>query len=356
VGIIDAPSSGDYFTFSTTGGAASFTVTTAAVGPTLHARLELWSAFGLVATGGSATALGASLYANLAAGKYYIVVRSYGGYGDVGQYALSALVPQGKVVAANSAFTVPATFTLTSDQALYAQDASGNWRLLSPAGTILSISASTDSAGQAEVFALATDHSLWVFRRTTGWLMLSPAGTINALSASTSDVVFALASDHSLWINNHNVWAILSPAGTINALAASPGDVVFALASDASLWLHGAAGWAELSPAGTILSVSAGASANGSPEAFVMASNDTYWTYTQSGWALSTASAAPVAAALVTQKQTSPQQAPLLQAAVNSQETAGANHAANPLFPHEPLMPLCMCPWCVAARLAAQRH
>ena len=136
---------------------------------------------------------------------------------------------------------------------MYAQDAAGNWRLLSPAGTILSISTSTDATGHAEVFALASNHSLWVFRQGA-WAFLSPGGTINALSGSTGDVVFALASDHSLWINRHNVWTAFS-ADTINAISASPGDVVFAQASDASLWRHGAAGWTELSPAGTILSV-----------------------------------------------------------------------------------------------------
>ena len=57
-GVIDTPASADYFTFTTTGGAASFTVNTAAVGATLHARLELWSATGLVAVGASADGVG----------------------------------------------------------------------------------------------------------------------------------------------------------------------------------------------------------------------------------------------------------------------------------------------------------
>ncbi len=352
-GVIDTPSSADYFTFTTSGGAASFTVNTVAVGPTLHARVALYSATGLVAIGSSAATLGASLSTTLAPGKYYVVVTSYGGVGDVGQYTLSAQVPQGTAGSTSAAFTQPATFTLTSDQALWAQDAAGNWRLLSPAGTILSVSTSTDSAGRPEAFALATDHSLWVFRGGV-WTILSPGGTILSLSGSTGDVAFALASDHSLWMNRHNVWTILSPAGTINALSASPGDHVFALASDSSLWLFGV-GWQELSPSGTILSVSAGADSSGAPEAFVLASNNTYWMFTQTGWAVSSASAAPPKAASVVLNPVGPKQAPLVQDAVSAKQTTESpvQTATVPLIPHEPFMPLCMCPWCVAARLKA---
>jgi hypothetical protein len=393
VGVIDAPTSADYFTFTTTGGTASFTVATAAVGPTLHARLELWSAAGVVAVGDSPTSLGASISATLAAGKYYVVVRSHGGHGDVGQYTLTGLVPQGTTGTSNAAFTQAATFTRTADQALYAQDAAGNWRLLSPAGTIQAISTSTDATGHADVFALATDNSLWVYRQG-GWAILSPAGTINALSSSTGDVVFVLASDHSLWVHSqgggwailspagtinalsastgdvvfvlasdHSLWmhspgggwAILSPAHTINALAAAPGDEVFALASDSSLWLFASGGWRELSPAGTILSVNAGADASGSPDAFVMASDHSYWMYAHNGWTRTTAAAASTSAAPVTPKPDTPQRVPLLQDAVSggSSTAAATKVVANPLFPHEPFMPLCMCPVCVAGRQAA---
>jgi hypothetical protein len=358
-GVIDTPTSADYFTFTTSGGAVSFTVGTVAVGPTLHARLELYSSTGLVAIGDSTASLGQSISATLAAGKYYVVVASYGGNGDVGQYTLSGQVPPGTTGATTSAFTQAATFSLLPNQALYAQDAAGNWLLLSPPGTILSISTSTDSTGHAEVFALATNHSLWVFRQGA-WTVLSPAGTINALSASTGDVVFALASDQSLWVNSHNAWAILSAAGTINAIAASPSDLVFALASDSSLWLHGAAGWSELSPTGTILSVSAGVNASGTSEAFVLDSNDTYWMYTlSSGWALSTASAAPVSAVPVAPKAESSQKSlMLMEEALNTKDSnaAAGKVVVNPLLPHQPFMPMCMCPWCVAARLAAQKR
>jgi hypothetical protein len=150
-------------------------------------------------------------------------------------------------------------------------------------------------------------------------------------------------------------WAILSPAHTINALAAAPGDEVFALASDSSLWLFASGGWRELSPAGTILSVTAGADASGSPDAFVMASDHSYWMYAHNGWTRTTAAAASTSAAPVTPKPDTPQRVPLLQDAVSggSSTAAATKVVANPLFPHEPFMPLCMCPVCVAGRQAA---
>jgi Domain of unknown function (DUF4214)/Metallo-peptidase family M12B Reprolysin-like len=101
-GVIDTPTSTDYFTFTTSGGAANFTVNTVQVGPTLHARLELWSASGLVAVGDSSTSLGASISTTLTAGRYYLVVGSHGGHGDVGQYTLSVQAPAGNATQPNN--------------------------------------------------------------------------------------------------------------------------------------------------------------------------------------------------------------------------------------------------------------
>jgi hypothetical protein len=42
--------------------------------------------------------LGETLSANLAAGTYYLVVRSHGVYGDVGTYSISGTAPQGPSV------------------------------------------------------------------------------------------------------------------------------------------------------------------------------------------------------------------------------------------------------------------
>jgi hypothetical protein len=123
-----------------------------------------------------------------------------------------------------------------------------------PGGTILAVSASSDGAGVGVAFALAADASLWEYRG--GWAELSPAGTILSISAGTHDDVFAVAGDQSLWEFAHGGWRMLSPAGTITAIqagvSATGADVVFALAGDGSLWEGGAGGWTMLSPASTI--------------------------------------------------------------------------------------------------------
>ena len=216
-------------------------------------------------------------------------------------------------------------FTTETDHSLWGENPSdGQWVELSPAGTILAISASKDASGRNEVFALASDQSLWI-HSVVGWSLLSPAGTINALSASPNNVVFALASDsslwehsaagwselspagtifsvsggadssggaeafavasdHSLWQFDRHAWRLLSPGGTINSVSAVA-DAAFVVAADGSLWRHTAVAWTELSPAGTILSVSAGTDATGNAAAFALASDHSLWRYTAAaGW------------------------------------------------------------------------
>ena len=63
----------------------------------------------------------------------------------------------------------------------------GNWSERS-SGQFLSISATTSMDGGAIVFGVLTDHSLWEehvsFGLDTGWAMLSPAGTIQSITPS----------------------------------------------------------------------------------------------------------------------------------------------------------------------------
>ena len=76
------------FKFSTGGGNVSFTLSTAA-GANLDGVLELLNSAGTVlATANPAASYGATLARTLAAGTYYAVVRSSGGYGNLGQYTL----------------------------------------------------------------------------------------------------------------------------------------------------------------------------------------------------------------------------------------------------------------------------
>ena len=84
-------------------------------------------------------------------------------------------------------------FLLQTDHSLLEQATAGQ-TLLSPAGTILSISAVTDSSSQSDVFAVTSDSHLWE-DNTSGWSLLS-TGSFQQLSAATNSaghaVVFAV--------------------------------------------------------------------------------------------------------------------------------------------------------------------
>ena len=103
-GIVETMSDADYFRFETTGGTVNATLNVAEFAPNLDARLELWrpaqystSRFGQVliakasrlAMNDDLNELGASISVALTAGTYYLVVRSHGQYGDLGQYTLT---------------------------------------------------------------------------------------------------------------------------------------------------------------------------------------------------------------------------------------------------------------------------
>ncbi len=93
-GIIGANGDADYFWFDAPAGNVNLTLDVAAVGANLDSRLELRAADGsLVASAAPANDLGATLTANVAAGRYYAVVKSAGGYGDLGQYTLQGTLP-----------------------------------------------------------------------------------------------------------------------------------------------------------------------------------------------------------------------------------------------------------------------
>ena len=95
-GIIESTSQQDYYSFSVfTSGAVSFSVNPAPYGPMLHARLEIHdSADNVIATAAAST-LSQSIITSLPAGDYFLVVKSFGQYGDVGQYTVSGQLSTG---------------------------------------------------------------------------------------------------------------------------------------------------------------------------------------------------------------------------------------------------------------------
>lgn len=93
-GIIGTPSDLDMWSFTTGGGFVSFQLSGAAYGANLDGVLELRNSSGqTIVTANPGNSLGASISTTLAGGTYYVVARSSGGYGNVGQYTLRGTVP-----------------------------------------------------------------------------------------------------------------------------------------------------------------------------------------------------------------------------------------------------------------------
>jgi Ca2+-binding RTX toxin-like protein len=103
-GILATTADRDFFSFTTAGGAVSLTVNVAAVGANLSdVKLQLRRYDNglnnqLVAQAAADATPGATISANLPAGKYYLIVQSPGEYGNVGQYTVTGSAPAGPVI------------------------------------------------------------------------------------------------------------------------------------------------------------------------------------------------------------------------------------------------------------------
>jgi len=93
-GIIESLAQQDYYSFTmSSAGSDTFAVNVASFNPMLHAALELRNASNqVIATANNAGTLGQTITANLGPGTYYLVVKSYGQYGDLGQYTLNGTI------------------------------------------------------------------------------------------------------------------------------------------------------------------------------------------------------------------------------------------------------------------------
>ena len=105
------------------------------------------------------------------------------------------------------------SYAITADSHLWEHSAAG-WAFLS-AGHLHQVSA-TNLSGNAVVFAVLTDNSLWEYSSLNpgGWALLSPGGTILSVSAITdasgNDDVFAITADTHLWEHTPSGWMMLS--------------------------------------------------------------------------------------------------------------------------------------------------
>jgi Calx-beta domain/RTX calcium-binding nonapeptide repeat (4 copies)/Metallo-peptidase family M12B Reprolysin-like len=92
-GLISQNNDIDVFSFTTDAGSISLNVDVAAVGANLDAVAELYNSSGsLVASNNPTTSQSASLTTTVAAGQYFLHVKSNGVYGRVGQYSISGSI------------------------------------------------------------------------------------------------------------------------------------------------------------------------------------------------------------------------------------------------------------------------
>jgi hypothetical protein len=99
IGVIEQSTDADYFKFSSPGGDISLTADVAPFGPMLDLALTLTDADGNVLASSDTASLGETIATTVPAGEYYLAVSSHGGYGDIGQYAISGSVPEPGTVA-----------------------------------------------------------------------------------------------------------------------------------------------------------------------------------------------------------------------------------------------------------------
>lgn len=94
----------DVWQFTTSGGNVSFTLNVAALGANLDSILEIRDSSGnLVSSANSSSSLNSSISTTLGSGTFYVIARSDGSYGNMGQYTLTGTLP---AVAQNPEITV----------------------------------------------------------------------------------------------------------------------------------------------------------------------------------------------------------------------------------------------------------
>ena len=121
-GIIESTSQHDYYGFNVpAAGSVTMNVNVAPFGAMLHSILEIHNTTdATLYSAASSTTLAQSLTVNLPAGRYYAIVKSYGQYGDVGQYTLSAKShPRPRPSSAGTLFTTGRSSTAATRPSIH---------------------------------------------------------------------------------------------------------------------------------------------------------------------------------------------------------------------------------------------
>jgi Calx-beta domain/RTX calcium-binding nonapeptide repeat (4 copies)/Metallo-peptidase family M12B Reprolysin-like len=114
-GIISQNNDIDVFSFTTDAGAISLNVNASAVGANLDAVAELYDSMGsLVSSNNPTVSQSANINATVAAGQYFLHVKSNGTYGRVGQYSINGSI--------NASTSIKASQTLAFTSANFSGD------------------------------------------------------------------------------------------------------------------------------------------------------------------------------------------------------------------------------------------
>lgn len=185
-------------------------------------------------------------------------------------------------------------FALCTDHALSRYVVGLGWDgVLGAANTIRQISAGLDRSGQADVFVVNSSTGLDEWSTSAGWQSLpnSPAGVATQLSAVNSDRVYVVTANQSVYGHDPNLgWFALTSPGLAQSISATDNGqgsaTVYALTTTGALYRHDdATGWNPVGAPGTIAAISAGRDVSNQADVFAitttgqLAENDT-----GSGW------------------------------------------------------------------------
>jgi Ca2+-binding RTX toxin-like protein len=137
-GVIEHRTDVDAFRFTSAGGTVQVSLNPAQYGPLLDGTVKLLDPFGDVLGQADTASLGESFSVNVPGGSYVILVSSAGGYGDLGQYSISATLPGGSLPGGSDHFFVQGTdfddnISITVVDSKYQLDVNGDVQTIDPA-------------------------------------------------------------------------------------------------------------------------------------------------------------------------------------------------------------------------------
>lgn len=184
-------------------------------------------------------------------------------------------------------------FVITTNNALYRFDAATGWVPLGAPHTILTESAGTDRTGRADVFVIGADNAFYEFSNAAGWQSVGAANTVLAMSAADNERVVVITSDRS--VAEHDPvsgWIRLSPAGFAQSISTVVEVldqlVVYAVGPNQALYRCSSPGaWAMIGGPGSIQAASAGTDVSGQDVVYALTTGNALYRYSATtGWQL----------------------------------------------------------------------